>query len=96
MFKGFGSLKKEMIHWNIFQLIIWLNRCVERIYTEMFLEIKDVLNDTEKSKLCAKWMENVWDDFFSYAVSHNSVNYSFDINEHTFIVWDTNNKSDTW
>ena len=46
--KGFESLKKEMIHWNIFQLMIWLDKCVERIYTEMFLKIKNVLNDALK------------------------------------------------
>ena len=26
----------------------WLDRCVERIYTEMFLEIKNILNDAKK------------------------------------------------
>ena len=40
LFKGFGSLKKEIVQWSISQLMTWLNRCVERIYTEMFLEIK--------------------------------------------------------
>ena len=47
-FKGFGSLKKEMIYQNVLQLMTWLDRCVERIYTEMFLEIKNILNDAKK------------------------------------------------
>ena len=43
LFKGVGSFKKEMVQWSISQLMTWLNRCVERIYTEMFLEIKKFL-----------------------------------------------------
>ena len=39
LIKGFGSLQNEMVQWNIYQLMTWLDRCVERIYTEMFLEI---------------------------------------------------------
>ena len=46
--KGFESLKKEMMHWNIFQLMTWLDKCVERIYTEIFLKVKNVLNDALK------------------------------------------------
>ena len=37
-----------MIQWNIYQLMTWLDQCVERIYTEMFLEIKTILNDAIK------------------------------------------------
>ena len=33
LIKGFGSLKKDMVQWNIYQLMTWLDRCVERIYT---------------------------------------------------------------
>ena len=40
-------------------------------------------------------MDNVWDENCSHAVNLNSLKDLFDINEHTFIVWDTNNKSDT-
>ena len=29
--------------------MIWLDRCLERIYTEIFLEIKNVLNDVENT-----------------------------------------------
>ena len=39
--------------------------------------------------------DNVWDEFFSHAVYLTSVKDVFDINELTFILWDTNNKSDT-
>ena len=71
-FKGFGLLKKEMIYWNVFQLIILLNRCVELIYTEIFLEIKIVLNDADKnSKFWSKWVDNDWDENCSHAVNLN-------------------------
>ena len=42
LFKGFGSLKQEMIYWNIFQLMTWLDRCVECIYTKKILEINNI------------------------------------------------------
>ena len=48
LIKGFGSLKNEMVQWNIYQLMTWLDRCVERIYTETILEIKTILNDAIK------------------------------------------------
>ena len=32
----------------IYQLMTWLDRCVERIHTDMFLEIKKILNDAKK------------------------------------------------
>ena len=40
LIEGFGSLKRDMVQWNIYQLMTWLDRCVERIYIEMFLEVK--------------------------------------------------------
>ena len=40
----------------------WLDRCVERIYTEMLLEIKTILNDaTQTGKFCSKWVDDVWE-----------------------------------
>ena len=37
-----------------------------------------------------------WDDNCSHVVNLNFVKDLYEINEHTFIVWDANNKSDTW
>ena len=39
--KGFGSLRKEMVQSNMYQVMTWLDQCVEQIYTGMFLEIKN-------------------------------------------------------
>ena len=62
-----------------------------------FLEITGILNDAEKNgKFWSKWVDNVWDENCFHAVIFNSVKYLFDINEHPFIVWDANNKPDTW
>ena len=86
-----------MGYWNIFQLMTWLDRCVERIYTEIFLETKNVLNNAEKTgKFLFKWAENAWDENCSHVVNLNSVQGLYDITGNTFIVWDANNKSDIW
>ena len=75
----------------------WLDRCVERIYTEMFLEIKTILNNAiNTGNFWSKWVENVWDENCSHAVNLNSVKDLYDMNDHTYIVWDANNISNTW
>ena len=75
----------------------WLDRCVEIIYTEMFLEIKTILNDATKTgNFWSKWVDDVWEENCSHAVNLNSVKDLYDMNDHTFIVWDANNKSNTW
>ena len=80
----------------IYQLITWLDRCVERIYTEMFLSIKTILNDAMKTgNFWSKWVDDIWEENCSHAVNLNSVKDLYDMNDHTFIVWDANNKSNT-
>ena len=37
--KGFGNMKREMTTWNIFELMTWLDKCFERIYTHIFIKI---------------------------------------------------------
>ena len=41
-------------------------------------------------------MDDVWEENCSHDVNINLVKDLYDMNEHTFIVWDTNNKSHTW
>ena len=87
LIKGFGSLKKEMVQWNIYQLMTWLDRCVERIYTEMFLEIKTILNDVTKiGNFWSKWVNDIWEEKNYHAVNLNSVKKLYDMNEHSCIV----------
>ena len=75
----------------------WLDRCVERIYTEMFLEIKTILNDVTKiSNFWSKWVNDIGEENCSYAVNLNFVKDLYDMNNHISIVWDANNKSNTW
>ena len=78
-------------------MITWLERRVERIYTEIFLEIKNVLKDAENNgKFWSKWVDNVWDENCLHAVNLNYVKGLIDINEYNFIVRGANNKCDTW
>ena len=44
LFKGFGTMKREMTTWNIYKLMTWLDKRVERIYTQMCIEIRNVIN----------------------------------------------------
>ena len=41
-------------------------------------------------------MDDVWEENCSHAINLNLVKDLYDMNEHTFIVWDANNKSHTW
>ena len=45
-------------------------------------------------KFWSKQVDNVWEENRFHIVNLNSVKDVFVINEHTFIVWDANNKSD--
>ena len=47
-------------------------------------------------KLLSKWVDDVWKENCSHAVNLNSVKDLYEMNEHTFIVWDVINKSHTW
>ena len=75
----------------------WLDRCVEIIYTEIFLEIKTILNDATKTDIFwSKWVDDIWEENYSHTVNLNSVKDLYDTINHTFIVWDANNNSNTW
>ena len=63
----------------------------------MFLEIITILNDVTKTgNFWSKWVDNVWEENCSHAINLNSVKDLYDMNDHTFIVWDTSDKSYTW
>ena len=48
-FKDFGTTRREMTTWNIYELMTWLDKCVDRIYTKMFSEIRNVIDDAVSS-----------------------------------------------
>ena len=63
----------------------------------MFLEIKTILNDAIKTgNFWFKWVDDVWEKNCSHAVNLNYVKDLYNMNDHKFIVWDVNNKSNTW
>ena len=36
--KRFGTMKREMTTWNIYKLIAWIDKCVDRIHTKYLLK----------------------------------------------------------
>ena len=63
----------------------------------MILEIKTILSDATKTgNFQSKWVDNVWEANCSHALNLNSVKDLYDMNDHTFIVCDASNKSNTW
>ena len=96
-FKGFGTMKREMTTWNIFELMSWLDKCVECIYTKMYIEIRSVINMAiETGKYWSKWVDKVWDDNCCHAINLNFCVELTDINQNTFIIWDGHFKNETW
>ena len=61
-----------MTTWNIYELMTWLDKCVERIYTQMFIEIRNVINTAISSgKYWSKWVDKFWDKNCAYAINLN-------------------------
>ena len=42
-------MKEEMTTWYVFELILWLDKCVNRIHIDMFIEILNVINDAQST-----------------------------------------------
>ena len=40
------KMKREGTTWNIYELMTWLDKCVDRFYTKKYIEIRNVINDT--------------------------------------------------
>ena len=69
-FKGFGTMKREMTTWNIFELMTWLDKCVERIFTQIFIEIRSVINKAiSTGRYWSKWVDKVWDENCDHAIN---------------------------
>ena len=63
----------------------------------MSLEIKTILNDAiTTGNFWSKWVDDLWEGNCSHVVNLKYVKDLYDMNDHTFIVWDANNKSNTW
>ena len=96
-FKGFGTMKRKMTTWNIFESMTWLDKCVERIHTQMFIEIRNVINKViSTGRYWYKWVDKVWDENCDHAIN---LNFSFEltyVNQNLFIIWDGHFKNKTW
>ena len=85
---------KEITTWNIYELMIWLDKCVEHIYTQIFIEIRNVINKVISTRrYWYKWVDKVQDENCEHAIN---LNFSSDVNQNVFIMWDCRFKSETW
>ena len=79
-------MKRQMTTWNIFELMAWLDKCVERIYTQMFIEIRNVINNAiSTERQWSKWVDKVWDDNCDHAIILNFSVELTDVNQNTVI-----------
>ena len=75
----------------------WLDKCVERIFTQMFIEIRSVINKAiSTGRYWSKWIDKVWDENCCHAINLNFCVELTDINQNTFIIWDGHFKNETW
>ena len=87
VFKGIVSMKEEMTTWYIFELISWLDKCVNRIHIDMFIEILNVINDAQSTgRFQSKWVDKVWDENCEHTINSNYYIQLTDINQNTFII----------
>ena len=74
-----------------------LDKCIERIYTQIFIEIRYVINNAiSTGRYWSKWVDKYWDDNCEHAIN---LNFSFElthVNQNKFIIWDDHFKNETW
>ena len=70
--------------------------CRTYLHGNFFRDKKKISMMLKSGKFWSTWVDNVWDENCSHAVNLNYIRVLFDVNEHTFIVWYANNKSNTW
>ena len=73
-----------------------LDKCVERIFRHMCIEVRNVINTVISSgRYWFKWVDKVWDENCEHSIN---LNFSFeftDVNQNTFIIWDIHFKNET-
>ena len=70
--KGFGTMKREMATWNIFELMSWLDKCVGRTFTQIFIKIRSVINKAiSTERYWSEWVDKVWDENYYHTINLN-------------------------
>ena len=47
-----------------------LDKCVDRIHIQIFIEFRNVINDAESSdRYWSKWIDKVWDENCEYTIN---------------------------
>ena len=86
-----------MTAWNIYQLMTWLDKCVDRTQTQMLIEIRNIINDAVSSgRYQYNWLDKVWYENCEYTIN---LKFSFELtyfNQNTFIIWDGNLNNKLW
>ena len=74
-----------------------LDKCVDRIHTQIFIDIRNAINDAMSSgRYWSKQVDKVWNENCENAIN---LDISFDlrdIDQNTFITWDGNSNNETW
>ena len=85
-----------MTSWNIFELMSWFDKCVESIFTQMFIEIRSVINKAiSTERYWSEWVDKVWDENYYHAINLNLCVELTDIYQNTFIIWDGHYNNET-
>ena len=72
-------MKREITTWNIYELTTQLNKYADRIHTEIFIEIRNIINDAESSgRYWSKWVDKVWDASCEHTIN---LNFSFELTD---------------
>ena len=75
----------------------WLNKCVDRIYTKKFIEIRYVINDAVSfGRYWSKQVDEVCDENYEHAINLNVSFELIDVNQNKFIIWDGHSNNETW
>ena len=77
--------------------MIWFDKCVERIYTQVLIEIRNVINNAiSTGRYWSKWVDKVWDENYDYVINLNFSVELTDVIQNIFIIWDGHFKNEIW
>ena len=65
-------MKREITTFNIFELTVWLDKCVNRLNTKKINEIHNLINDSQSSsRYLYFWVDEIWDDNCEHVINLN-------------------------
>ena len=68
--------------------------CRTYIYTQMFIEIRNVINNAiSTGRYWSKWVDKVWDENYDHVINLNFSVELTDVIQNIFIIWDGRSKN---